>query len=116
MEIKRRQLEYFELSAGQYPFREWLLGLKDPATRHRLEVRLRKLELGNPGKWKALKDGVIELKEDFGPGFRIYLGEDGATLVILLCGGSKGSQARDIDKARNYWHLYRERKERKGHA
>ena len=87
MQTRPRQLEYFELSAGIYPFRDWLLSLKDVSTRHRLEIRLRKLELGNPGHWRALGDGVIELKEDFGPGFRLYVAEDGGVLVILRAGG-----------------------------
>jgi len=110
MQTRPRQLEYFELSAGLYPFRDWLLGLKDAPTRHRLEVRLRKLELGNPGHWRPLGDGVIELKEDFGPGFRLYVAEDGGVLVILLAGGTKATQPKDIKLAKAYWAIYQAKK------
>jgi putative addiction module killer protein len=105
-----RRLEYFERVEGDYPFRDWFMGIKDPKTRHRLKVRLRKLEMGNPGSWRALGAGVIELKEDFGPGYRIYVGEDGLRLVILLAGGTKSSQGNDIQKAKAYWASYLARK------
>ena len=107
-----RHLEYFELSAGNYPFRDWLLGLKEASTRHRLEVRLRKLELGNPGHWRSVGLGVIELKEDFGPGYRLYVAEDGGVLVILLAGGTKATQAKDIKLAQGFWALYLAKKKR----
>ena len=100
-----RHLEYFELSPGRYPFREWFLGLRDATVRHRIEIRLRKLELGNPGHWRSLGSGLIELKEDFGPGYRLYLAEDQGALVVLLAGGTKRTQARDIALAKSYWIL-----------
>ena len=116
METRPRHVEHFELSEGKYPFRDWLLGLKDSPTRHRLEVRLRKLLMGNPGHARAVGEGVVELIEVFGPGFRIYVGEDGPTLVILLNGGAKGTQQKDINLAKAYWTIYKSRKGGRHHG
>ena len=63
-----------------------------------IRARIRRLELGNPGRHRSVGQGVWELKIDHGPGYRVYYGEDGGTLVILLCGGDKSSQARDINR------------------
>lgn len=106
MQVRPRQLVYFELSEGRYPFRDWLRSLTDAMVRRRLKARLRKLELGNPGHWRSVGAGVIELKEDFGPGFRLYVAEDGPVCVVLLAGGIKAGQAKDIQMARDYWHQY----------
>ena len=65
---------------------------------------------GNFGLHRELQDGVFELKEDFGPGYRIYFGVDGDEIIILLVGGDKGSQSRDIAKAKEYWTNYLGRK------
>lgn len=106
MLTRPRRLEYFEIAPGVYPLRDWLLGLRDVVTRHRLEVRLRKLEMGNPGNWRSVGEGVQELKEDFGPGYPMYFAEDRDVVVILLAGGSKATQAKDIKLAKAYWTLY----------
>lgn len=63
--------------------------------------------LGNLGRYRGVGQGVIELKIDFGPGYRVYVGLEGAGLIILLCAGNKGSQDQDIRKAIEYWNDYR---------
>lgn len=107
MEARTRELYYFEEPKGGYPYREWLLSLKNPAAIARLDIRLTKLLMGNFGKWRAVGEGVVELKEDFGPGYRIYVGEDGPVVVVLLCGGDKKTQQTDIQRAKEYWKKYK---------
>jgi putative addiction module killer protein len=80
-------------------FTDWFSELKDSATRARIDVRIRRLSLGNPGVVKTVGDGVSELKIDFGPGYRVYFGSIGTEIVILLGGGDKGSQSKDIKAA-----------------
>ena len=65
-----------------------------------------KVESGNYGDCRSVKDGVFELRLTFGPGYRVYFGEDGDTVVVILCGGDKSSQAHDIEKAKAYWKEY----------
>lgn len=81
-------------------FSEWLRALRDRNAAARIAVRIRRLELGNPGDIKSVGDGVSEMRIDYGPGYRLYLTYTGRTLVILLCGGDKSSQSRDIVQAK----------------
>jgi putative addiction module killer protein len=76
-----------------------------------LVTRLDRVKLGNFGECKALGDGVTELKFHLGPGYRVYIGQDGNELVVLLCGGDKSTQRKDIETAKDYWHDYVNRKE-----
>lgn len=92
--------------AGKELFTKWLDSLQDASTRRRIIARLRRLEQGNYGDCKHLNDGIFELRLFFGPGYRIYFGEDGDTLVVLLCGGDKGNQDKDIQTAISYWKEY----------
>jgi putative addiction module killer protein len=71
-----------------------------------VRARLNRIRLGNFGDCKSVGSGVEELRIDFGPGYRIYYGREGQLVVILLCGGSKGTQARDILRAQKYWKEY----------
>jgi len=93
---------YVTLS-GKVPFKEWMNNLKDPVIRHRIRRRLDKVEIGHYGDYKILGDGVCELKFHFGSGYRVYFAEQDDVIVILLCGGDKGSQSKDIDTAKAYW-------------
>ena len=93
--------------AGDEPFTEWLNGLRDSTTRRRILKRLLRVENGHYGDYKPVGEGVYELRLFFGPGYRIYFGEDGDKLVILLIGGDKGSQSRDIQRAQLYWQEYK---------
>jgi len=101
-----REIQQYQTVRGKVPFREWLLGLRDVQARARIRARLDRLALGNLGDTKSLGGGIFELRFHFGPGWRVYFGEDRKVLVILLCGGDKGSQAGDIERARKYWKDY----------
>jgi putative addiction module killer protein len=92
---------------GRRPFANWLFDLRDSVGRKRILARIHKLEKGLWGDREAVKKGVIELKMDFGPGYRIYVGEHGNKIVVLL-GGDKDSQQKDIERARAYWQEYKE--------
>jgi putative addiction module killer protein len=81
-------------------FRDWLARLRDRQAAARIAVRIRRMEFGNPGDVKQLGGGLAEMKIDYGPGYRLYFVKRGASTVILLCGGDKGSQRHDIDRAR----------------
>ena len=80
-------------------FAKWLDRLKDLSGRARVQTRIQRLALGNPGKHRNLKNGVSELKVDVGPGYRVYYTERDDVLIILLCGGDKSSQNGDIQLA-----------------
>ena len=80
-------------------YREWLDRLRDQAGRARILVRVDRLIHGNPGDHRDLQGGVSELKIDFGPGYRVYYTQRGEQLLLLLIGGDKSSQAKDIAKA-----------------
>ncbi|MDO9105218.1 MAG: type II toxin-antitoxin system RelE/ParE family toxin [Methylovulum sp.] len=80
-------------------FKNWLHDLKDGMTRRRLATRLRKATLGNLGDIKPVGDGVFEMREHFGPGWRMYYVQRGEVLIVMLGGGDKSSQAADIAKA-----------------
>ncbi|WP_423222800.1 type II toxin-antitoxin system RelE/ParE family toxin [Candidatus Amarolinea aalborgensis] len=98
-------LEYLT-EDGRNPFREWLLSLRDAPMRARVRVRLNRVRLGNFGDSRGVGGGVSELRLHLGPGYRVYYGRRGNALVILLCGGDKGTQARDIQRAQAYWTDY----------
>ena len=80
-------------------FADWLRNLRDRAGAARIEIRIKRLEMGNPGKFRNLKGGVRELKIDFGPGYRVYFTERDGEIIILLCGGDKKTQESDIAMA-----------------
>ena len=77
-------------------FAKWLDGLADVRARARILARIERLATGNPGDVKTVGKGVLELRIDYGPGYRVYYKKDGRKMVILLAGGDKGSQAKDI--------------------
>ncbi|TMJ50990.1 MAG: type II toxin-antitoxin system RelE/ParE family toxin [Alphaproteobacteria bacterium] len=80
-------------------FTDWFAGLRDRQARARITVRIRRLSLGNPGDVKPVGSGVSEMRIDYGPGYRVYFVRRGDTVVILLCGGDKRDQDRDITRA-----------------
>jgi putative addiction module killer protein len=104
---KRKAIEY-KADSGKKPFSEWLLRLKDRKGRAVILRRINQAEEGNFGNHRDLHDGLFELKVPFGPGYRVYFGIDGDSLIVLLCGGDKGSQDRDIELARKFWADYQE--------
>lgn len=86
-------------------YSEWFSGLRDRQAKVRIDIRIRRLSTGNPGDVKPVGQGVSELRVDYGPGYRVYFIQQGKTLIILLAGGDKKTQERDIktalDLARN---------------
>ena len=80
-------------------FATWFAGLRDRKARARITTRIRRLSLDNPGDVKPVGGGVSEMRIDYGPGYRVYFVRRGEALVILLCGGDKRSQDRDIARA-----------------
>ena len=81
-------------------FAAWISNLRDREARARITVRIRRLSLGNPGDVKPVGSGVSEMRIDYGPGYRVYFIRRGDTVVVLLCGGDKRTQDRDIARAR----------------
>ena len=110
MRPRTREVEYYGTETGRRPFKEWLDGLKDRVGRARIDARITRLQAGLIGKCEPVGGGVFELKDKFGPGYRIYFAEDGRDIILLLCGGNKGSQQADIETARHYWTAYQNRK------
>lgn len=92
------------------PFTAWLTALGDTRGRQKILARIDRLRLGNFGDHRSVGEGVTELKIHFGPGYRVYLGQEGNELVILLLGGDKSSQDEDIKKAHSYWKDYKKEK------
>ena len=78
----------------------WLLDLRDRRARAKIETRVRRLSLGNPGDVKPVGEGISEIRIDYGPGYRVYYMQRGPAVVVLLCGGDKGSQSKDIALAK----------------
>jgi putative addiction module killer protein len=103
--------EYTE--AGRSPFAEWFDSL-DSVTAARVDRYIRRLEAGYFGAAKALRQGVFELRVDFGPVYRVYFGREGRTVIILLGGGSKRRQDTDIAAAAERWKRYKEAKAKNG--
>ena len=91
---------------GYIPFSEWLASLKDSRAVGIVRARLNRIRLGNFGDCKPVGNGVEELRIDFGPGYRVYYGREGSLVVVLLCGGDKRTQARDILAAQKRWREY----------
>lgn len=81
-------------------FAKWFAALRDRQAKARIAIRIRRLSLGNAGDVRPVGDGVSELRVDYGPGYRVYFVSRGQSLVILLCGGDKGSQSRDVKRAK----------------
>jgi putative addiction module killer protein len=81
-------------------FREWLRNLRDDKAVARIILRMRRLEQGNPGDARSVGAGVVEMRIAYGPGYRVYYVQRGPIIVVLLCGGDKRTQARDIRRAK----------------
>jgi putative addiction module killer protein len=99
----------YQTREGRLPFDEWLRGLDDQNAVARVLARIGRVRRGNLGDCKPVGEGVSELRVDHGPGYRVYFGHKGQTLVILLCGGDKRTQNRDIALAQRYWADYQQR-------
>ena len=107
MEVSEKQVENYVRADGICPFEEWMGSLRDQRARAKIRTRIARVRLGNLGNCEPVGSGVLELKIDYGPGYRVYFGQVGMKLVILLCGGDKSSQAEDIRRAIEYWGDYK---------
>ncbi|MBF0386336.1 MAG: type II toxin-antitoxin system RelE/ParE family toxin [Candidatus Omnitrophica bacterium] len=100
---------FYQTLTGEEPVMEWFLSFRDKIYRHRIQARIDRIKQGNYGDHKRL-NGIIEIRMDFGKGYRLYCGEEGQVLVILLAGGDKSTQGRDIKRALEYWRDYHDQK------
>ena len=104
------EVRQYQTADGRSPFAEWLADLRDRRALQAILARIVRMQAGNRGDWKALGAGLFELRIDTGPGYRVYCGQDGAVLVLLLSAGDKRTQAKDIEHARDYWKDYQARR------
>lgn len=93
----------YRTAAGMEPVTDWLNGLDDKRAQAKVRIRIKRVEAGSFGDAEPVGEGVFELREHLGPGYRVYYGRHGRAVVILLCGGMKKSQAADIKTAKQYW-------------
>jgi putative addiction module killer protein len=101
-----RRVQIFVARSGKAPFEQWMHSLRDKQTKARILTRIDRVRLGNFGDCESVGASVYELRIHFGPGYRVYFGLHGSEIVLLLCGGDKSTQARDIEMARAYWQEY----------
>jgi len=101
-----KQIVFYRDDKGKEPFTDWLNLLRDHAGRRRTLVRLRRLEQGNYGDCSPIGEGLSELRLFFGSGYRVYFGEDAGNIIVILCGGDKSSQNKDITYAKSCWKEY----------
>ena len=104
------QVRIYETEDGRSPFAEWLASLRDKPLA-KVASAIGRLQGGNPGDSKGVGGGVMERRIHHGPGLRVYYGRDGRNLVILLAGGTKKRQARDVADAKALWAEYRRRRD-----
>lgn len=103
------QIEHYVTEKGVDVFSKWFDELRDKTTKVVIERRLMRIESGNLGQVRALRDGVWEIKIDFGPGYRVYYAQSGQSIILLLCAGDKSSQEADIAKAAEHWNDFQQR-------
>ncbi len=106
--IQQKEIIVYANENGNEPYTDWFNNLRDKKGKSRIESRLQRLAAGLYGDCEPVGEGVSELRMFFGPGYRVYFGEDAGNIVVLLCGGDKGSQDRDIKVAKEYWKEYKE--------
>ncbi|MDF7631007.1 type II toxin-antitoxin system RelE/ParE family toxin [Erwiniaceae bacterium L1_55_4] len=96
---------------GKIPYTEWIIKLrkKDPRAAAKIDTRVDRAESGNFGDYRFEREGVWELKIDYGPGYRVYYALDGDRIILLLIGGDKASQKQDLAKAVKFWREYQMR-------
>lgn len=107
MATQPREIERYVTADGQIPFDNWFDSIRVSKTQTIISKRLDRVRKGNLGDYRSVGGGVFELRIDYGPGYRIYFGQVGTTIVLLLCGGDKSSQIKDIRQAQEYWRDYR---------
>lgn len=103
-------IRVFANENGKEPFTEWVNAFSTK-TRNRIYDRINRVERGNFGDHKHIEGNIFELRFFFDGGLRVYFGKDEEKIILLLCGGDKSNQKRDIEKAKEYWRQYHEQKE-----
>jgi putative addiction module killer protein len=106
------EIRHYVNRAGRDVFDEWLSELADPRAQAKIASRINRLAAGNFGDCRPLRQGVSELRIDWGPGYRVYYAMVGKLCVLLLCAGDKRKQSADIDRAIDYFNDYKKRTER----
>lgn len=114
MEVIPKRILTYSTSSGDCPFDDWIGGLRDHKAVAQIQRRIYRVQLGNLGDVKSVGGGVSELRIDVGPGYRVYFGQEGNKIVILLCGGDKSSQSKDIKQAQEYWADRQRRRQKDG--
>jgi len=109
--IESYEIREYETAESRSPFTDWLEGLRDRRARARIAARLAQVRLGNLGDHRSVGDGVHELRLFYGPGYRVYFGFESNRVILLLTGGAKDTQRRDIATAKSYWADYRRRED-----
>lgn len=106
---RSREALSYTTKNGKKPFEIWLGKLKDVVGKAKILARIERAGAGNFGNYRELGEGLCEIKEPFGPGYRLYFAIDHDEIILLLIGGDKGSQRTDIEKAKAYWNEYKTR-------
>ena len=104
-----REITSYGTSDGKFPFDEWLDSVRDRNVRFRIKSRLDRVQQGNLGEIKSVGEGVFELRINYGPGYRVYFGQFGLTIVVILVAGNKSTKEQDIRQAIVYWKDYERR-------
>lgn len=108
IEMKNTINEYIN-DKGNSPYADWLGGLKDAKAKAKIMIRVDRMELGLFGDVEPIGEGLSELRLDYGPGYRVYYGREGNKVYLLLCGGDKSTQSKDIKLAKKYWQDHKRR-------
>jgi putative addiction module killer protein len=106
VEATPREIFVYETPDGKAPFSDWMDAMQGHGIYDKIMVRLDRVEQGNLGEHRGVGAGVFELVIDDGPGYRVYFGQDGKDIVILLIAGTKKTQTADIERAKSYWRNY----------
>ena len=109
MSTQPREVIRYITPDGKIPLLEWTASLRDLRAKSKINQRIDRLQIGNLGDYKFVGDGVYELRIDYGGGYRIYFGQVGSVVILLLCAGDKSSQSKDIRRAKEYWRNYEQR-------
>lgn len=107
--------EYID-GRGRSPYADWLGSLRDPRARAKIIMQVDRMELGLFGDTEPVGEGVNELRIHYGPGYRVYYAKDGQNIYLLLCGGDKSTQKKDIKQAKKYWSEHKQQKRNRNHG
>ncbi len=109
MTTQPKEIRRYITPEGKIPILDWIASLRDLQAKAKINQRLDRIQIGNLGDCKSVGDGVYELRIDYGSGYRIYFSQIGSVVILLLYGGNKSTQNRDIRKAKEYWRDYEQR-------